>query len=120
MKEKRQQKKNIEGKKNKIEKKRRVYIDKQAKKEEEKKEELQSKKALQQGKRTPGIPIKNSRNNDPKPQRTPKDKKQPINNLLGKMTMIISHAHFHRAIYRGSYKYPKLCVQRTTSHMHHH
>ena len=46
---------------------------------------------------------KNSRNDVTKQQRTPKGNKQPIDNLLGKMTMVISHAHFHRTIYRGSY-----------------
>ena len=47
--------------------------------------------------------MKKNSNDDPKPQRTPKDKKQPIDNLLSKMTMVISLVHFHRAIYGGSY-----------------
>ena len=85
-----QQKKNIDRKKNnkdKIEKKRRAKTSKPKKKKKE-----------SRGKR---VIIEKS--SSIKGKRTPKDKKQSIDNLLGKMTMVISHDHFHRAIYGGSY-----------------
>ena len=49
----------------------------------------------------------------PKPERTPKDKKQPTDNLVCKMTMVISNAHFHRTIYGGSYTeiFKALCTK---------
>ena len=69
------------------------------------------------GKRTPGVPTKNSTeeehhhssDEEPKPQRRPrirnrnKNQNKPNDDLMSKMAMVICHAHFHRIANGGSY-----------------
>ena len=88
----------IEGKRIEDEKKRQGSQERRRKESRERRITIEESSSTK-GERTLGIPIKNSRNDNLKPQRTPMDKKKkkpPIDNLLGKMTMVVSHAHFYK------------------------